>query len=435
MPRPPRRKRARPSDEELLVGVDGGASEVKVHEILVLEREEGLRLDLGPASASVLYDRTARFTPLPMAQQLLEEQRGELQLSAEEIAEGRLVLDAFLRAITSVAELAGRRRLRLGICLPGMKSADRRGVVVMRNGPRLPNFLAQLESGLTQAGLELALPLPPLVSDGEACGHGENLGLEGRFADVQNAWYLGGGTGLAEVGKLAGQVVDMDALRPWMRKAWQLEDAQGTSFEDLASARGINARYARRRGVEPEPGAEVYPEQRVALGDPDAEAVLREAGTTIAELAFARIQACAKAEKLPRSSGGRAGRASAKLQPGTVLQRIVLGQQLGRLFADPALARVLREPLEKKLAQLVARAKDPFLAQNYLAGRALRPGLVEASLLRAAPAIGAAAQSLRPARQAAPTAPSAPSAPSAPQAPQAPQESAPPSRTVEGNHG
>src|SRR5689334_383173 len=54
-----------------------------------------------------------------------------------------------------------------------------------------------------------------------------------------------------------------------------------------------------------------------------------------------------KAEKLPRSGAGRASRRSVKLEPGTVLQRIVLGQQLGRLFADPALARVLREPLEK----------------------------------------------------------------------------------------
>jgi predicted NBD/HSP70 family sugar kinase len=429
MARLPRRRKTAPSSQELLVGVDGGATEVKVHEILVLEREEGLRLDLGPASASVLYDRTPQFQPVAMAQQLLEEQRGELQLPAEERAEGRLVLEAFVRAILSVAEQAGRRHLRIGVCLPGVKSADGRGVVVMRNGPRLPDFLAQLEGRLALSGVELAAPIPPLLSDGEACALGENLGFEGLLKDVPNAYYLGGGTGLAEACKLDGQVVDMDALRPWMRKAWQLEDKHGQSFEDLASARGINERYARRRGVEPTPGAEVYPEARVALGDPDAEAVLRAAGETLAQLFFARIQTCATAEKLPRAGrSARAGAASpANLEPGTVLQRLVIGQQLGRLVCEPGLARVLREPLEQKLAKLLSGTKDPFLAQHYLVGRAIRPGLIEASLLRAAPAIGAAARSLAPAR------PNPARNPAS--KPEAPAESQPPGTKSEGSRG
>jgi hypothetical protein len=424
MARIARRKQVRPSDEELLVGVDGGATEVKVHEILILERAEGVRLDLGPASASMLYDRTPRFTPVPMAQQLLEMQRGDLQLSADERAEGGHVLDAFLRTIVSVAEQAGRKRLRIGICLPGVKSADGRGVAVMRNGPRLPNFLAQLESGLAQAGLKLSAPIQALLSDGEACAHGENLGLEGHLVGVRNAYYLGGGSGLAEACKIDGEVVDMNALRPWMRKAWQMEDADGNNYEDLASARGINVRYALARGVEPVLGAEVYPEKRVALGDPDAEAVLRAAAATVAGLVFERIRACAKAEKLPRTGRSeRTGGPAFKLAPGTVLERVVIGQRLGRLFADAGVERVLREPLEEQLAKLVSGAKDPYLAQHYLTGRALRPGLVVASLLRAAPAIGAAAQSLgqsrlRPAG-----------------ATDAPAEKAPPTSKSEGGQG
>jgi hypothetical protein len=408
MPRIPRRKHALRQTEELLVGVDGGATEVKVHEVRVQQREEGLRLDLGPASASVLYDRGVLFTPVPMAQQLLEEQRGELQLAREERAEGRLVLEAFVRAITSVAEQAGRRKLRLGVCLPGTKSADGRGVVVMRNGPRLPGFFAELEAALQVSGMELVAPIPPLLSDGDACALGENLGQGGLLADVRDAYYLGGGTGLAEAFKLGGEVLGLDALRPWMRKAWQFADAQGTSFEDLASARGMNERYAQRRGVPLVAGAEVYPEQRVALGDPDAEAVLREAGQTLAQLFFARIRACASAEKLPRTRRSeRKVAAPGKLEPGTVLQRIVVGQQLGRLLAEPQLAQVLRDPLEETLAGLLLGANDPFLVRHYLSGRALRPGLIEVSTLRAAPALGAAAGSLAASKpRAAPESPS-----------------------------
>ncbi len=395
MPRIPRRKKASLPTEELLVGVDGGATEVKVHEILVLEREEGVRLDLGPASASVLYDRVRRFQPAPMAQQILEEQRGECQLAPEEAEEGRLILAAFVRAITSVAEQSGRRRLRIGVCLPGGKSVDGRGVLVMRNGPRMPRFLAELEAALIVAGLELAAPIPALLSDGDACAHGENLGLGGLFADVPNAYYIGGGTGLAESFKLEGQVVGLDALRPWLRKAWQLEDERGRSFEDIASARGLNERYAERVGGPERVGSEEYPEQRVALGDPDAEAVLREAASTLAALVFSRLRALQSAEKLPRTRGTeRAPRTSFKLKPATVLQRVVIGQQLGRLFADPALAVVLREPLEEELARLLLATRDDWLAQHYLEGRAIRPGLIVASLLRAAPALGAGAASL-----------------------------------------
>ncbi|MBK7644498.1 MAG: ROK family protein [Planctomycetes bacterium] len=392
-----RRRKAPSSTEELLVGVDGGATEVKVHEILRLEREEGLRLDLGSSSSSMLYDRTQRFVPVPMAQQLLEEERGELLLGAQERAEGRLVLEAFLHAIRSVAEQAGIKRLRVGICLPGVKSADGRGVVVMRNGPRLPDFLAQLEAGLAVVGLELVGPIPRLVSDGEACAQGENLGLEGLLAQVRNAYYIGGGTGIAEAFKLGGAVVDMEALRPWMRKAWQMETSSGVSLEDLASAHGMNERYAQRRGVELVPGEEIYPEERVELGDPDAQSVLREAGGALAQLVFARIQTCARAQKLQRA-GPRAGRASFKLEAGTLLERVVVGQQLGRLLADPALARHLREPLEEQLGALLRGTCDPALEKAYLAGDTLRPEFLQPSLLRAAPAIGAAALCLGPAR-------------------------------------
>jgi hypothetical protein len=370
-----------------------------VHEILVLEREEGLRLDVGPASASVLYDRSLHFEPVPMAQQLLEEQRGEPQLDEGERAEGRLVLDAFVRAIASVAEQSGRKRLRIGVCLPGVKSADGRGLVVMRNGPRMPRFLHDLEAGLVLAGLELAAPMPPISSDGEACAHGENLGLEGHLRAVEDAYYLGGGTGLAECFKLRGQVIGLDALRPWMRKAWQLEDSHGASFEDLASARGMNQRYAKRRGLDPAPGEEVYPEERLALGDPDAEAVLREVAATLAQLFFAAHPGLrARREAAPRRArlarGGRTRQARARHCAAAHRHRPAARSPVRGSGPRARAARAAREA-----ARTTALGREGPLPRAALPlRRALKPGLCEASLLRAAPALGAAARSLEPAR-------------------------------------
>ena len=53
----------------------------------------------------------------------------------------------------AIAEAAGgSSRIALGICWPGLKSADGRGVVVMRNGPRDPALLDELERELAARG-------------------------------------------------------------------------------------------------------------------------------------------------------------------------------------------------------------------------------------------------------------------------------------------
>jgi hypothetical protein len=73
------------------------------------------------------------------------------------------------------------------------------------------------------------------------------------------------------------------------------------------------------------------------------------------------------------------------------LGRIVVGQRLGVILAEPALQGVFRDPAEEALARRIVATGDGALRKHYLEGSRLRPGLLAASLLRAAPAIGAAA--------------------------------------------
>lgn len=368
MPRIPRKK-LRATEEELLIGLDGGATEVKAHEVRRVEVDGVQRLALGVANAAIIYERVRGFRPAQMKTQLSEREQPRPTLTESKQAEAWV--EACVRAIQLVAEDAGRRRLRVGICMPGLKSANGRGIVVMRNGPRIPDFLDGVEQGLRERSLELVAPIPALISDGDACAHGENLALEGHLSGLQHAYYLGGGTGLAESFKLHGRIVSIDSLG--LPKAWQMEFLPGVSCEDQLSARGINASFAQRtnRAVPLEEGA--YPEQLAKQGDPDAQGVLATAAGVLAQLLFLRIEA---------------------LAPGVLLERVVLGQRLGVLMADDELAPYLRQPAERALAErLQSRVRAEWLS-HYLEHGLLRPDFLVASPLRAAPALGAAAHAL-----------------------------------------
>jgi hypothetical protein len=328
-----------------VIGVDGGATEVKAHEIV----EVGGGLEIGPAAAVFRYAENTGFAPIALAAQLVEFRRGDVRVTLREKAEGAQWIDTAAQAIGSVAARTSRARLVIGMCMPGLKTSDGRGVAVMKNGPRIPDYVDQLEARLARDGFVLAQPIGRLISDGDACGHGEDASAHGGFRGVANAYYVGGGTGLAECCKLDGRVVGFDALSGVLSKGWEMQSERGGhSFEELLSMRGINARF-RERG-----GGEEWVEIRAAAGDAQANDVLSEAAIALGEIAALRVSAL------------RASR-------GTRLERVVVGQRLGRLFADPKLAHVLRDAAESELER-----------------RAGVRGLFVASTLRAAPAIGSA---------------------------------------------
>jgi len=374
------------SDEEVLIGVDGGASEVRAHEVLVLPRRppsEGPTLELGPASASCLYDRARGFRPLPIASQLLAVERGRVEPKGLEGAQGRLWLEATARAIVAVASQTARKRVRVGVCMPGLKTKDGRGIAVIRNGPRIPDYLEHLQVLLAADDLCLVRPIARLSSDGEACASGEDTSAHGALRGVENAYYIGGGTGIAEALKVGGRILGFDALKGFLRKAWQMEASGGKNVEDLLSPRGMNAAFAQsaRKKLPLAPGD--LPERRAAEGDELAVEILRHAADALAELVVDRMLALRRGLSDP--GGG------ARIPPNTILGRVVVGQRLGTILADPELHRAFRDPAQEALARRIIATGDGALRKHYLAGGGLEPGLLAASHLRAAPAIGAAA--------------------------------------------
>ncbi|MFQ5807751.1 MAG: hypothetical protein ACE5I3_14995, partial [Phycisphaerae bacterium] len=228
----------------LLIGVDGGATEAKAHAVACDDLEKPRSFELRSESASRTYPRVADFAPLPLSEQLAQRDADNIQLSAKEIEQGQVWVEAAAAAIIDVAPQCSARRVLVGTGMPGLKTPDGRGINVINNGPRIPHYLDALEQNLAAAGLELVSPIAALGSDADYCGLGEEYAAEGLFRDVENAYYLGCGTGIADAMKLHGRLVSFNQAKSWIMKAWQIPSALGATFEKLVSAESLNRVYA-----------------------------------------------------------------------------------------------------------------------------------------------------------------------------------------------
>jgi len=388
-------------DHIVLIGVDAGATEVKVHQVISLSSSSTELLRIGSAGASCCYDRVPGFAPVALELQLAElaratEAGAAVEPTAVEYEQGVRWIETAASSILSVAAQAHKTRAVVGVGLPGLKTADGRGLAVVRNGPRIPDYASRLEARLADGGLELERPIGPLSSDGDNCGRGENADRQGLFQDVLSVYYVGGGTGVAEALKLDGRLVPFDETRGWLEKAWQLTALGGHNFEDALSTRGINAIYAADSGRPVPIGKDEYPEERALAGDIVADSVLKEAAHALAELVFERMVTLRNGS-LDDAHGDAPGAGDDPRFPAVILDRVVIGQRLGLIFGDPRYARVFKNRVDEALAHRLQRSSFARLRAAHLHKGRLRPGFLRASRLRSAPALGAAAAALAPA--------------------------------------
>ncbi len=399
----------------ILIGVDGGASKVRASSVR-RRRNDSSRFCLGNEQAVRIYPCVPGFCPVSATTQAAQSRAGTIQLTESELAQGAAWAQAAADAVAEVAADAGipagtripagatgglptsvlvrnvspsQRPVLVGVCMPGLKSADGRGIEQMNHGPRIPDYLDQLEAGLLDRGVALIASLARLSSDADCCGLGEQFGEGGLFADVDNAYYVGGGSGLADALKLAGRVIPFDDVGAWLLKSWQMRTASGHTFEERISLRAMNARWAKLCGREVEV-PEHHVERQAAAGNVQAATLLREAATALAELIFERVATVYRG----RSTATGRGEAYSKLTSnhafcGMLLDRVVIGQRLGSLFGDQRLTAHFRQPVEHALRDLLVRCNDGALQHRYLSDAGVVSDLLLPSTLIEAPVIGA----------------------------------------------
>jgi len=384
----------------LLIGIDGGASKVSGWVVEYLAREGTFQLTEQHAERRYadIKGYISDFKPLSLEIQLDAFNKVDIRPTEAEMQQGRTYTEACAAVIKELAANNDDLAILVGIGMPGLKTADRRGIAVVANGPRIPDYAADVEKYLEKAGVRMHAPIAHIGSDADYCGIGELHAHQGSFRNIRNAYYLGGGTGAADALLIDNCIIPFDQIKNWMAKTWELKNEQGRSMERYASASGLQFIYAERIGrtAESLTAEGIFPPQiagKALEGDHQAAAAYHEAAENLALLFYERITTlyAGYQEQFSFVNPARTKLDSQHRYQGRYYDRIVVGQRLGDLMHSRSGQVVLTGPLVDTLEKLLKSSPvlPDKIREHYLHGGTLRSGRLFFSPLREAPALGA----------------------------------------------
>ena len=378
-----------------IIGIDGGGTKVIAG---IIEKHQDV-FYLNKFSSNRYYlenpDFDIGFSPVSMGNQLRELKANEIKPTTAEIAQSKPIINSFRDVIL---ELKINSPVLIGIGMVGLKTSDNRGIGAIANGPRMPKFCAHLEQLLQDANIGLKYPIRQLGSDADYCGIGEEYGDGGMFKDVQNAYYLGGGTGAADALKLNGKLIPFDDAKSWIAKTWEIKNDQNISLETYASVGGIQSLYSNYAKIPLKKLQKdsVYADIIFSKALENEEAALLTftgVSTYMAKLIFERLETIYSGwqnqyEFLdPDHEDLKANHPYQK----TLLDRIIIGQRLGKLLDKSRESALLWNPFRKNLYNNIERSDSLTLEakDHYLDGNNISQNLIMISQLDHAPVLGA----------------------------------------------
>jgi predicted NBD/HSP70 family sugar kinase len=380
----------------LLIGIDGGATKVSGWQVIA--DEDTRTFKLGSLNSSKSYKEIpgflADFKPVVVTDQLSERDIGNIGPTHAEEQQESVYVEACARVIEDLYKKNSGKKILLGIGMPGLKTEDRRGICVIANGPRMLHYSDRLEERLALKDIEFLTPLHHLGSDADYCGIGENYADDGLFRFVKNAYYLGGGTGVADAMKLNGELLPFDLIKDWLAKTWEMKSADGRSLERFTSVGGMQAVYAEISGkkISELNKRNIYPLQIVELaakGDGAAQEMIELAAQNLSLLFFERITSLYTGSQgifqFVNPNRSQLNKQHPYLK--NVFDCIIIGQRLGELFETDFGKQVLRNPVIEKLSVLISNSEK--LNNEAKEHYANLNNLIKTSKLREAPALGA----------------------------------------------
>jgi len=380
----------------LLIGIDGGATKVSGWEIIY--DEQAKTFQMGQLNSSKSYNEIPGFlpdfNPVPVQDQFAQRDEGSILPNDDELQQEAVYVEACAQVIEELCKNNPDRKILAGIGMPGLKTEDRRGIAIVANGPRMINYSDLLEKRLALKNIEFAAPVHHLGSDADYCGIGENYSAEGAFRTVQNAYYLGGGTGVADALKLNGELVPFDLTKDWLAKTWEMKSADGRSLERFTSVGGMQAVYAEISGrkVSELNEQNIYPLQIAELaekGDAAAKEMTSLAAENLSLLLFERISSLYSGSQgvLEFVNPSRPQLNEEHPYLKNLFDCIIIGQRLGDLFEAESGKQVIRKPVMDKLSEMISNSDvlDAKAKQHY----SNLDKIVITSSLREAPALGA----------------------------------------------
>ena len=160
----------------------------------------------------------SKFIPVHLDVQRQEFYEKNIYLTQLEIDQG----DVIVKTIQDIISKSPSDSI--GLCFPGIKND--RGVVIMANGPRIPDLLDRIEK------------INSIPHDSDCCVLGEWKSTVGKLQNCDNAIYIGGGTGIADGIILKGGMIDFN-VRSDVKRSWELKLPSGETIESCLAPKGM----------------------------------------------------------------------------------------------------------------------------------------------------------------------------------------------------
>ena len=210
--------------DDLLAGIDCGATKVMVQSGVYSSKTN--KISPGPINLEFYYsdhpDWDSKFMPVPLDTQKSEYRSDNISLSYEEINQSNVIIDTIVSSIKII------ENHKIGLCYPGLK--NHKGIVVMANGPRIPNLTHHIH------------PVKSILNDSDCCVIGELKSTIGMMQDTENGIYIGGGTGIADGIILNGEILNLINTMG-VPRSWEINVSSNETVETLLSPAGIIKRY------------------------------------------------------------------------------------------------------------------------------------------------------------------------------------------------
>ena len=210
--------------DDLLAGIDCGATKVMVQSGTYCSKTS--KISPGSIYHELHYSDhpgwNFNFKPIPLKIQKSEYQSSNISLTNEEIDQGNVMIETIVSSIKVIEDY------KIGLCFPGLKSHE--GVVVMANGPRIPNLTHHIN------------PVKNILNDSDCCVIGELKSTIGMMQDTENGIYIGGGTGIADGIILNGEILNITNT-VGVPRCWEISVSSNETVETLLSPAGIIKRY------------------------------------------------------------------------------------------------------------------------------------------------------------------------------------------------
>jgi hypothetical protein len=357
--------------EYTIIGVDGGGSKVSSGIIESNNTTNFTITSLSHHYYNEISEFNSIFSPVDMDTQLNEYNKEQYNINDDEIVQGNTIIESFYN---SIINLNIEKPILIGVGMVGLKTNDSRGIGAIANGPRMPKFCIQLENLLKKSDIHLYTPIKYIGSDADNCGVGEEYGNNGLFNGIQNGYYIGGGTGTADALKLENKLIPFDNISSWMAKTWEIVNENNISMEKFTSLQGIQSLYSyySKTSINTLQDKSIYANEiftRALENDQAALLTCEDITKYISTLIVERIETIFSGWQNKFQLLNPKHRFLDNNHPykNNLLERIIIGQGLGKLFHLSKNTPLLWDPLHNNIYNMIKKSNVlPLEIKNHL---------------------------------------------------------------------